>query len=181
MSDLEGHDHQEDPHKPADDREEVYFQGSPMLRAEAGKVLGFSILGVVVIAIPWLMKGLQMPFNWWVAAACIPVGLLMILIPVLMQKTIRYRISNYRIDYEHGVAGKSIETLELWHVDDLSFHQSPADRLLNTGTITIMSHDKTTPQLTLHGIPHPRPVFESLKQRIIAVKRQRGVVKMDVG
>jgi hypothetical protein len=52
---------------------------------------------------------------------------------------------------------------------------------MGTGTITIMSHDKTTPKLVLHGIPHPRPVFESLKQRIIAVKRQRGVVKMDVG
>src|SRR5262252_4422883 len=126
MSDLEGNEHHEQPHKPADDREEIYFQGSPLLRAEAGKVLGFSILGVAVVAAPWILLTLQGPFNVWVAVACIPIGMLMILIPVLMQKTVRYRISNYRIDYEHGVASKTIETLELWHVDDISFHQSPA-------------------------------------------------------
>ena len=31
------------------------------------------------------------------------------------------------------------------------------------------------------SLPNPRPLFETLKQRIIAVKRQRGVVKMDIG
>jgi hypothetical protein len=44
-----------------------------------------------------------------------------------------------------------------------------------------MSNDKTTPQLVLHGLPKARPLFDALKQRIIAVKRQRGVIKMDVG
>jgi hypothetical protein len=33
----------------------------------------------------------------------------------------------------------------------------------------------------LKGLPNPRSLFESLKQRVIAVKRQRGVIKMDVG
>jgi len=30
-------------------------------------------------------------------------------------------------------------------------------------------------------VPNPRPLFENLKQRVIAVKRQRGVIKMDTG
>jgi hypothetical protein len=33
----------------------------------------------------------------------------------------------------------------------------------------------------VRGLPKPRPIFDALKQRIIAVKRQRGVIKMDVG
>jgi hypothetical protein len=37
------------------------------------------------------------------------------------------------------------------------------------------------PHLELHGIPNPRPLYEMLKQRVIAVKRQRGVIKMDPG
>jgi hypothetical protein len=37
------------------------------------------------------------------------------------------------------------------------------------------------PKLPLVGIPDPRPLYETLKQRIIAVKRQRGVVKVDQG
>jgi hypothetical protein len=53
--------------------------------------------------------------------------------------------------------------------------------MLKVGTIRVMSHDQTTPRLELTGLPEPRPIFESLKQRVIAVKRQRGVIKMDVG
>src|SRR4051794_17821836 len=100
MTELDGHDtpgHQ-DPHKPADDREEVYFSGSPMLRAEALKVLGFGLLGVVIAAAPFAIMAMSGPSNLWATIACIVIGLMMILIPVMMQKTVRYRISNYRID-----------------------------------------------------------------------------------
>jgi hypothetical protein len=76
---------------------------------------------------------------------------------------------------------KRIDTLELWHVEDISFAQSISDRMLGVGTITIVSHDNTTPRLELKSLPNPRPLFDSLKQRIIAVKRQRGVIKMDGG
>ena len=95
--------------------------------------------------------------------------------------TIRYRITNYRIDYERGLIGKDIDTLELWHVEDIHFHQTIFDRLLGIGSINVISHDQTTPKLTMHSLPHCRTLFEQLKQRIIAVKRQRGVVKMDTG
>ena len=47
--------------------------------------------------------------------------------------------------------------------------------------LPVISHDETTPKLELHGLPDPRVIFENLKQRVIAVKRQRGVIKMDVG
>jgi hypothetical protein len=66
-------------------------------------------------------------------------------------------------------------------VDDIEFQQSFFDRLMGVGNITVFSNDKTTPQLHLRGLPNPRPLFESLKQRVIAVKRQRGVIKMDIG
>jgi hypothetical protein len=98
-----------------------------------------------------------------------------------MIRSIRYRITNYRIDYERGILSKTIDTLELWHVEDIHFHQGIIDRIVNAGDITIMSHDDTTPRLDLRGVPNPRPLFESLKQRVIAVKRQRGVIKMDMG
>jgi hypothetical protein len=165
----------ERPHKPADDREEVYFQGSPMLRGEVGQVLTCWLIALILIVVPFFF---QLP--WWGYAIAIVVGILVGLIPVIITKSYRYRISNYRIDFEHGILSRSIETLELWHVEDISYHQSLLDRILGVGTITIMSHDDTTPKLLLKSLPSPRPLFDSLKQRIIAVKRQRGVVKMDI-
>jgi len=118
---------------------------------------------------------------WWVTLACVIIGILIMTIPWFLTKFIRYRISNYRIDYERGLLSKDIDTLELWHVEDINFHQSLLDRMLGVGTITVISHDDTTPRLQLKSLPKARPLFDQLKQRVIAVKRQRGVIKMDVG
>ncbi len=172
------------PHREADDREEVYYEGSPMIRGQLGKIFLWTILGLVFLALPIVWRILQREGQWpiwWITLACIVLGLLFLLIPVLIVKSVRYRISNYRIDYERGIFGKRIDTLELWHVEDIRFDQSFLDRILGVGNITVISHDDTTPNLTMIGIPNPRPLFETLKQRVIAVKRQRGVVKMDVG
>jgi membrane protein YdbS with pleckstrin-like domain len=160
----------------------VYYEGSPMIRGEVGSMILWTLLGVALIAAPilwWLIKG-YWP-NWILTVVLFAVGVLLLLIPVLVVKQLRYRISNYRIDYEKGLLGKKIETLELWHVDDIEFQQSFFDRIMGVGKITVFSNDKTTPRLELKGLPNPRPLFESLKQRVIAVKRQRGVIKMDIG
>ena len=102
-------------------------------------------------------------------------------IPIVQIRSVHYRINNYRIDYERGLFSKDIDTLELWHVEDLKFHQSLPDRVLRIGSIIVVSHDESTPRLLLRALPNPRPVFETLKQRIITVKRQRGVIKLDAG
>jgi hypothetical protein len=174
----------ERPHRPADDREEVYYQGSPQLRGELGNLFLWSFIGVVLIALPFVWRAMNrehtMP-RWWLTLALIALGVLCFFVPWLRTKMVRYRISNYRIDYERGLFSRQIDTLELWHVEDISFHQSLLDRIVGVGDIKIISHDDTTPLLHLKGIPNPRPLFESLKQRVIAVKRQRGVIKMDTG
>ena len=170
------------PHKPADDKEEIYFHGSPLLRGEMGKTILFGLIGLLLIAAPFIYSAVRDEWlPWWVTGLLILIGLGVMLLPVLIIRSTRYRVSNYRIDYERGIFSRDIDTLELWHVDDISFHQSFLDRMLNVGTITITSDDKSTPHLPLHGVPNPRPLFDSLKQRVIAVKRQRGVIKMDAG
>ncbi len=168
------------PHKPADDREEVYFEGSPLLRGELGR-LTLAGLGAVVLIAVGLLVPMKQWGPWWVALILVLLAAVLVVAPIWLIKSVRYRISNYRIDYERGILSKKIDTLELWHVEDIQFRQSLLDRILKVGKITVMSRDDTTPELELEGIPNPRPLFESLKQRVIAVKRQRGVVKMDLG
>ncbi len=166
------------PHRPADDSEEVYFAGSPRLRGELGHVIGFVLLGLILAAVPFFFTAGRTAL--WIGAGLIA-GAVVALIPIVLTRSQRYRISNYRIDFERGVLSRTIDTLELWHVDDVRFHQSLLDRMLRVGTISILSEDLSTPNLILRGLPAPRPLFEALKQRIIAVKRQRGVIKMDMG
>ena len=169
------------PHKPADDTEEVYYEGSPLLRGALGRGFLWIFAGIVLVAAAIAGAILHWHLPWWANVAMVVVALIVWSIPVIQTKTVRYRVSNYRIDYERGVFSKDIDTLELWHVEDVRFHQSLIARLLGVGTITVVSHDETTPLLIMRDIPQPRPLFEQLKQRIISVKRQRGVIKMDPG
>ena len=168
------------PHKPADDKETIYFEGSPLMRGELGKVFLCALVAAGLIAggIYLYQRG---SIPMWASAVMVVVAILLLFIPYVLTRMRRYRISNYRIDFERGLLSKRIDTLELWHVDDISFQQGLLDRVFNVGKVTIISNDKTTPRLELDGLPNPRPIFDSLKQRVIAVKRQRGVIKMDVG
>jgi membrane protein YdbS with pleckstrin-like domain len=152
-----------------------------MLRADQAKAMLWLLIGCGLIALPimaWLFKWSK--WHWGMSVACVVVALIVMIVPWVRLRATRYRISNYRIDYERGILKKRIDTLELWHVDDISFEQGIVDRMFNVGSIIVISADRTNPRLELHGVPNPRQIFDSLKQRIIAVKRQRGVIKMDV-
>jgi membrane protein YdbS with pleckstrin-like domain len=168
------------PHAAPGDVEEVYFEGSPPARGNSGRIALFGLIGIFFIALAvFLIYKKSGP--WWLTASAFLLGIFLPTVPIAMAKNVRYRISNYRIDYERGMLSKNIDTMELWHVEDLHFHQSLMDRLLNVGTITVIAKDDVMPRLEIRGIPRPRPLYDMLKQRVIAVKRQRGVIKMDPG
>lgn len=167
-------------HSEPGDAEEVYFNGSPPVRAFSGALTLFSLGALAILAIAGLLVHKHYG-PWWVPLILLLAAIALAAVPLLSARSIHYRITNYRIDYERGLLAKNIDTLELWHVEDLHFHQTLMDRILNVGDITVISRDDTLPKLAIRGIPNPRPLFETLKQRVIAVKRQRGVIKMDPG
>ncbi|MEM6315761.1 MAG: PH domain-containing protein [Planctomycetota bacterium] len=173
----------DDPHAAPEDKEEVYYEGSPLLRGEWTLLAGWVAAAVVIVAIGvgvvyWTEFSLT---GWLVGLIMLAVGVGCVFFPALWVRRLHYRITNYRIDFEHGLLSKNIETLELWHVNDIRFHQSLLDRIFGVGTIGITSDDRSTPELDLRSIKDPRPLFDILKQRVISIKRQRGVIKMDMG
>ena len=170
------------PHKPAEDKEEIYFEGSPKMRGELGKVFVSALIAALLIGAAVALRMMRPNETpWWAYVILVVLAILCFVITLVLIRSTRYRITNYRIDFERGILSKRIDTLELWHVDDVSFKQSLMDRVFNVGDLTVLSDDQTNPRLELNGLPNPRPLFETLKQRVIAVKRQRGVVKMDIG
>ena len=166
----------------ADDTQVTYYEGSPKLRGELGLLILWSIIGLLLFAVPIVIH-----FNrtdgvpWWLIAGGVVLGLLCWTIPGILVRREFFRITNYRIDVERGLLFKNFDTTELWHIEDVHLRQSPIDRIFNVGTITVISNDATNPRLELNSIADPRKLLETLKTRIIAVKRQRGVVKIDAG
>jgi hypothetical protein len=169
------------PHRPADDSEEVYFEGSPLLRAELGHVILYGLGGVLLLALVILNLVKHWHWPWWLDLATVAVAALITFLPMMLRKTVRYRITNYRIDITNGVLSRNVDTVELWHVEDLRLHQSLINRMTDVGAISILVHDQALPKFTLGGLPKPQELFKILEQRVIAVKRQRGVMKVDAG
>ncbi len=162
---------------PATDDEVIFFEGSPAVRGFLGRIFLLGLLGLAVLAGSLWLRG----HGWWVPVAGLLLAAALAVLPAWMVRCTRFRITNYRIDVEQGVLSKRIDTLELWHIDDLKFRQSLTDRILGVGDITVISDDDTTPELVLAALPHPRSLFEQLKQHVIRIKRQRGVIKLDAG
>jgi membrane protein YdbS with pleckstrin-like domain len=172
------------PHAAANDSEEIYYAGSPLLRGELGHGILWILIGLVLIAVPFVYHAIDKTHEWpiwWLTLAFIVVGLFFIALPYVKAKSIRYRITNYRIDVQHGLLATSIDTIELWHVEDLRFHQSLIARIFGIGDITIISKHPTMPVLLMRSLPNSRHLFQELEQRVIAVKRLSSVVKVDPG
>ncbi|MBC7784859.1 MAG: PH domain-containing protein [Burkholderiales bacterium] len=165
---------------PMDDQT-VYYEGSPKLRGEIGILLLWTLAGIIVAGFPFLVDWSVGNVHWVAYVVGFTVAFILWIIPAILVRRNFYRITNYRIDYEHGLIVKKMDTLELWHVDDVSLTMGPLDRMLNVGTIVVKSNDDTTPRLELKSLSSPRQLLETLKTRIISVKRQRGVVKIDGG
>src|SRR5262245_48690806 len=90
-------------HATPGDAEIVYFEGRPMLRADQFKALLWALLGVALVALPIFAWIMDWGWPWWVALLCIVLAIGVIVIPWLIIRTTRYRISNYRIDFERGI------------------------------------------------------------------------------
>ena len=178
----------DDPTRPAaphraseEDAEVVYYDGPPSFMGYLGLLITCALIATALVAIPFYLNRDTPTVPGWAYVVAIAAALVLLAIPFIRHRTQRFRITNYRIDFERGLLWKKVDTMELWHVDDISFSQGPIDRLFGLGTIEVVSDDRTTPRLPITNLPGARATFDSVKQRIIAVKRQRGVLKMDMG
>jgi membrane protein YdbS with pleckstrin-like domain len=168
---------------PAQDQEVIFYEGSPKLRGESGLLFRCTVaaLVLILIAVAICYFTTDSAVQVWAAIICGLLAAIVFFAPMILVRKNRYRISNYRIDHEQGLLSKRIDTIELWHVDDVQMIQSFVDRMLGVGTINVHSNDATSPVLPLRSLPQPRKLYDAIKQRVIAVKRQRGVMKFDGG
>lgn len=86
-----------------------------------------------------------------------------------------YKVTNQRIIVRTGLIGKKIEEIELIGVKDISVTQSMADRILGVGSITILSTDKTTPELILDDVKDVQSVKDIIRNAVREEKAAHNV------
>ena len=135
--------------------EELLWTGRPDWRSWAG----FTILGCVL--------------------APVVVGLVILGVLAVRKRSVSWTVTSRRIETESGWLSRSIDTLELWKVQDVEFRQTVLQRMLGVGTLLVKAHDAQEPVLTILGVPGSRDIYDRLMSAVMSARQQRGVMNLN--
>jgi membrane protein YdbS with pleckstrin-like domain len=155
------------------------FKGAPSWKAQFWSVVVAVALVVGgLCGAPILHLSFGVVWSWALIAGAVALGLggCWLLYLWAARATLKFLITTRAIDVESGLLSKNIETLQLWRVRDIEFHQTMTDRLLGASRIRVFSHDVTTPQLLLWGLPGSRSIFAQLQDALEIARRSRNVI-----
>jgi uncharacterized membrane protein YdbT with pleckstrin-like domain len=125
----------------------------------------------------WKAWGLRWIFGWVLLPVLVG---LFLLVPVWIRtRSTRWKLTSRRIETETGFLSKRVDTLELWRIRDVEFHQSLMDRLFGVSCLSITAHDGTSPVLQVRGAPGDRAVFDRLMSAVMLARQQRGVMNIN--
>ena len=80
---------------------------------------------------------------WWIA--CIAIYL-------FYRLGTYYEVTTQRLIHTSGILVRTTDRIDVIDIDDVSFTQGVVQRILDVGTITLMSKDASHPMLVLRGI-----------------------------
>ena len=147
-------------------QDQVLFAGHARHTVRLPQYLLWTLVSIVfVVGGVMAMQALPSiaPYHPWIAGV---VGLLGLGWTYLRHITSRYQVSTTRVEFERGIVGKNVDSLELWRVLDVRFKQSLWDRIVGDGKVILVATDRSHPELVLHGLPQSRLMFERLRDAV---------------
>ena len=87
----------------------------------------------------------------------------------------RYAMSEDRLFVSVGFLNLKDDEVLLYRVRDIDTKRSLGQRILGVGTVTVVSSDKTMPNLVLKNIKNPIAVKEMIHQQVEEMKIRRRV------
>ncbi len=97
------------------------------------------------------------------------IGFITGLMHMLDHQSRKYRVTTKKVEVERGMMSKTINTLELFRVQDLLYRSE-----WGKGTIVLVSSDRTHRRLAL-PIPNAKKVFEELQVAVEHARKEHGV------
>lgn len=92
----------------------------------------------------------------------------------------RYRLSEDRLFCEKGFFNIKADEVLLYRVRDLQLNMKLTQRIFCTGTVCVVSSDKSVPHLDLVNVHNPRQVKELIHRSVEEAKDKRRMRTMEV-
>jgi membrane protein YdbS with pleckstrin-like domain len=152
--------------------EDELWSGTYSPKAMIGPALSAMLLIV--------LSGVAASFAGPVGVIAWAVGAVLMLVYVALmfvyrRMAVRYRLTSFRFFTEMGVLSRVNNRIQAIDIDDVTVEQSPIERLLGIGTITIRARDETSPVTTLRGIDDVRQVADMIDGARRAERNHRGL------
>jgi hypothetical protein len=155
-------------------QEEELWQGGFSPKAMYGPMI---LLAIITAA---CLVGVAMFWNMSIAWLTVAAGIIVLwgalgLSIVYRRLAVHYRLTRYRLFQERGIASRVTDRLETIDIDDVIVKQTLLDRLLGTGTIVVMSSDRTAPEVRMAGIDQVSHVADLIDTTRRAERQRRGI------
>lgn len=166
--------------------EQEIWAGSYSEKAMAGPAIGAALLVIVGFVVVVMTGG--DPVAWMVlgVGAVIVFGALGL--TVLARKlTVSYRLTSYRLFHEKGLLNRTRDRIEVIDIDDVTLTQGLIERMLNVGTIRIVTSDESLKEkdtisgkyvdgkLIMPGIENASSVADFIDNTRRAERNRRGL------
>jgi membrane protein YdbS with pleckstrin-like domain len=159
--------------------EEELWSGTYSPKAMVGWGIGaaaLTVLGVVVVA----MAGGSGAAWFWLVIGALLVWAALGLVVLYRRMTVRYQLTTYRLFHEKGLLSRTRDRIEVIDIDDVTLTQGLIERMLNVGTIYILSSDVSHANLQMPGIEDARRVSDLIDNTRRAERQRRGLFMENV-
>jgi uncharacterized membrane protein YdbT with pleckstrin-like domain len=96
------------------------------------------------------------------------------------RRAVRYRVTTERLRITTGILSLVTEDIELRRVRDTSVARTFFQRMVGLGDVRIVSADSRTPRVTLHAVPRPDELQETLRRLTEELIVRHAVREVDI-
>ena len=137
-----------------DEIEHVIFTARPtMLFIKIG--YGLAVIGAILLTVLLnMIKFVDIP--WFIS---IPIALALLLIPAyyhLKRNTVRYTLTDSKIEIDHGLIARTTRNIPLTKIQDVTVSASIPQRILGFGDVVVDNASEIGGTTVLHNINDPR-------------------------
>jgi len=94
------------------------------------------------------------------------------------QLTTKIKVTKEKISITRGLISQREENIDLYRIIDSAYYQSVIGRLTKSGTITLISDDVTSPELTI-TIENPKYYIEIIREQVLKERKRMRSMNVD--
>lgn len=157
--------------------EETLWEGGYSAADMYGWWVVCGIITVVAVLVCVLVPGLvENPIAWAVAGGVVALCWLYGLCVLATRKLgVAYKLTTQRFIHQHGILTRVTDRIEVIDINDVTYRQGLFERMFGVGTVTMISSDKSHPELVLRGITPVAEVADKIDDVRRKERRRRGL------